>query len=120
MYRGHLVSNAEHLTSALKIIMHSNYLHTKVHQQRSHLPMELDLDAVLPGDEEDNLPDPLHGTGMSSDDFVVGDMLRVWLARTWWHARLLYKSRDGTFAVRLVGARDRTTGVLPQHCATLR
>ena len=112
VYRGHVATNADHLTQALKIIMHSNYLHTRDHPQRNHMPMNLDLDEV---DAADAGPrDPDLGSGFTIDDFQSGDKVLVWQSRTWWHAKVRYKLRNGTISVRLVGANANLPPVLPK------
>lgn len=114
--RGHITSEAAHLTAALKIIMHTNYLHTRDHPQRFHQPLDLELDEAEAADAVGVGPaNPDRGTGFTCDDFNIGDMVSVWYMRSWWHAKLLYKARAGTLTVRLTGARDRMTGILPKH-----
>lgn len=76
--------------------------------------MDLDLDEV---DASDAPPaDPDRGTEHTLDDFNVGDLVLVWQARTWWHGKVVYKSRVGsTLSVRFTGARDQISGILPQN-----
>lgn len=113
VYRGHIVSSAAFLTRTLKIIMHSNYIYTRDHQPRNHQPFDLDLDEL--NDVDAPPDDPDHGTGYTVDDFNVGDRVLMWLHRTWWHAKVCYKSRAGTLSVRLVGSRDAVSGILPDQ-----
>jgi hypothetical protein len=113
VYRGRIVSDAKYLTRALKIIMHTNYIYTRDHQQRFNLPMELDLDeldaAAAPMDVD-------RGTGFEFDDFHIGDKVEVWYMRSWWHGRVTYLARaTQTLSVRLTGSRDPMAGILPKH-----
>lgn len=112
MYRGHITSNIIHLHRALKIIMHTNYLYTKDHPQRTHEDMDLELDEVDPS--EVGPIDSHDGTGCVFDDFEPGDRVEVWHARSWWSGTVTYKSRvAGTLSIRMVGARDSTAGFVP-------
>ena len=112
VYRGHIKKGSLYLARALKIIMHSNYVHTRVHPQRMHLPMQLELTDI----EALEVPiDPVHGTGSTWDSFDVGDEVQIWRARTWWTGRITYKARAGTFSVRLLGMRDAYTGIQPNQ-----
>jgi hypothetical protein len=116
VYRGHIVKDASHLFAAVKIIMHTNYLHTRDHQQRTHQPMDLGLDDVEAAGAADDRPvHPEIGTGHKAGDFVVGDLVLVWYMRSWWHGKVTYKSRTGTLSVRFTGARNPVAGVLPKH-----
>lgn len=110
VFRGHLTSNDAHLRDALKIIMHSNYLHTRDHPQRTHQDMDLDLVEV---DVANAGPALVVGTGFRSEDFDVGDQVEIWHMRSWWAGKVTYKSRAGTLSVRFVGARDALTGIAP-------
>lgn len=112
VYRGQVICNgAVHLQRALKIIMHSNYVHTREHTQRMHEHEELSLDAV-PEDVEVPPIDDAQGF----DDINVGDRVEVWHARTWWHGKITYKSRvKQTINVRFTGSRDSVTGILPRN-----
>ena len=116
VYRGHIKKGTLYLARALKIIMHSNYVHTRMHPQRMHMPMQLALSEI----EAVEVPiDPERGTGMTFDDFDVGDDVQVWHARTWWPGRITYKSRAGTFSVRIVAMRDSIAGFQPNQVKAL-
>lgn len=117
VFRGHVTSNGDRLEQALKIIMHSNYLHTRDHPQRTHQSLDLELE-----EEDSELAfadappaDPTHGTGFTFSDFNVGDMVQVWHHRDWWHGKVTYKSRAQTLSVRMLGASVALSGILPKH-----
>jgi len=113
VFRGHVTANGDRLSQALKIIMHSNYVHTKDHPQRVHQDMDLDLDEI---DWADAPPaDPDRGSGFVFDDFNVRDKVLVWRNRTWWSATVTYKSRSGTLSVRMLGSNTSLSGILPKH-----
>lgn len=112
MYRGHIKKSGLYLARALKIIMHSNYVHTRVHPQRTHLPLQLDLSDVQALEAPIN---PELGTGMTADDFNVGDHVKVWHFREWWHGTVIYKTRAGTFNVRWYKSSMTKTGVEAHH-----
>jgi hypothetical protein len=113
VFRGHVTANGDRLSHALKIIMHSNYLHTKDHHQRVHQDLDLDLDDV---DLIDAPPaDRDRGSGFVFDDFDLGDKVLVWRHRVWWNAKVTYKSRAGTLSVRIFASDTAWSGVLPKH-----
>jgi hypothetical protein len=114
VFRGHVTTNDDRISQALKIIMHSNYIHTRDHPQRVHQNMDLELDDI---DMEDAPPaDPDHGTGFVFADFNIGDKVLVWHLRDWWHGKVWYKSRiRQTLSVRLLGSNSALTGILPKH-----
>ena len=112
VYRGHVINNGDSLARALKIIIHSNYVHTRAHPQRMHRPMELDLEEI---DMSEVPIYPARGTGFGPDDFHVGQRVLVWQARTWWHGKIIYKARSGLLTVRFVGAGVGTSGILAEH-----
>jgi hypothetical protein len=113
VFRGHVMANGERLSEALKIIMHSNYLHTRDHPQRTHQNLDLDLDEI---DYADAPPaDPDRGTGFVFSDFSVGDKVQVWHHRDWWHGKVAYKSRAETLSVRMIGDSAALSGILPKH-----
>jgi hypothetical protein len=97
VYRGHIKQSSVYLSRALKIIMHSNYVHTRDHPHRTHHPMDLDLDDLA------QVEVPIHpdvGTGMTSDDFDLGDFVKVWHFGDWVRGKVTYKTRAGTFNVQ--------------------
>jgi hypothetical protein len=114
VYRGHITQDSNHLSFALKIIMHANYMYTRDHPQRNHQPMELDLDEVIAADAVD-IPPMGEDTGFTAEDFSVGDRVQIWHANTWWSGKITYISVAGSISVRLVGARDSITGILPSQ-----
>jgi len=93
--------------------MHSNYLHTRDHPQRTHQDLDLDLDEI--GLADASPADPDRGAGFVFTDFNVGDKVLVWRHRAWWDATVSYKSRTGTLSVRIFGSTSRWSGVLPIH-----
>jgi hypothetical protein len=108
VYRGHVTTDITHLSNALKIIMHSNYLYTRDHPQRTHE----DMDPLL--DELDLTDAPPAAAAIDDiDAFEVGQKVQVWKARTWWYGKVTYKSRAGSLSVRFVGARNAETGIMP-------
>jgi hypothetical protein len=112
VYRGHIKNSGLYLARALKIIVHANYIHTRAHPQRMHMPLQLDLSYI--SDVEAPL-NPVLGTGMSADDFNKGHHVKVWHLRDWWHGTITYKTRAGTFNVRWYKSRDTQTGVEAHH-----
>ena len=113
VFRGRVVANASHLEQALKIIMHSNYIHTRDHPQRNHQSFDLDLDEI---DWVDAPPsDHDRGSGFVFADFHVGDDVLVWIHRDWWSGKVTYMSRAQTLSVRMVGMQNSTPGILPKH-----
>jgi len=112
VFRGHVTANGDRLSQALKIIMHSNYLHTRDNPQRVHQDLDLDLDDI---DLIDAPPaDPDRGSGFVFHDFNVGDKVLVWRHRVWWNAKVTYKSRAGTISVRIFASDTAWSGVLPK------
>lgn len=118
VFRGHITGNAQHLTAALKIIMHSNYLYTRDHPQRTHQDMDLNLEELADYADPMIPPiDPARGTGFSFEYFIVGDVIKVWYMSSWWHAKVIYKSGlNQTLTVRMIGSRDSISGIQPKHC----
>jgi hypothetical protein len=104
------MNSSNYLARAIKIIMHTNYIHTRNHPHRTHQPLQLDLDPLQVGDAPFDLEE---GTGMTVADFAVGDQVEVWHVRTWWHGKVIYKSVRGTLNVRLKGAGESMNGLLP-------
>jgi len=118
VYRGHITTDSKYLARALKlkIIIHTNYLYTSTHPQRTHHPLELTLDDVDDVEFIDAPVDPELGSGYQFDDFSLGDKVQVWYMRSWWHGKVTYLSHVGqTLTVRLVGSRDSMSGILPRH-----
>lgn len=116
VYRGRIATNSKYLSRALKIIIHSNYLYTRDHPQRTHNPMELDLDEL--NGEEDSAPpaDPELGSGYRYNDFAVGDKVQIWYHGSWWSCKIIYKSAlNETLTVRPTGSRESISSVLPRH-----
>ena len=117
VFRGHITSNVSHLSAALKIIMHSNYVHTRDHPQRTHQPMNLDLDEITAAELAAAPPhDPEFGTGFVFHDFAVGDIVYVWHMHSWWHGKVAYKSQlSETITVRLTSTGgQRVAGIDPK------
>ncbi|MDR3548410.1 MAG: hypothetical protein P4M11_09140, partial [Candidatus Pacebacteria bacterium] len=83
VYRGHLTTDTTQLSDALKIIMHSNYIHTRSHPQRTHQSLDPLLDDLDENDPELGPLDPERGTGHQLDDFNLLDEVQVWHANTW-------------------------------------
>lgn len=116
MYRGRITTDAKYLARALKIIIHTNYLYTSTHPQRTHYPLQLELDDVDEDDFVDAPADPELGSGYEFTDFQLGDKVQVWYMLSWWHGKITYLSRASqTLTVRLVGSRDAMSGILPRH-----
>jgi hypothetical protein len=96
-------------------------MYTRDHPQRRLDDMDLTLDSV----DLQNLRDLgpiradnslLEGTGFTIDDFYVGQMVEAWIHRAWWMGKIIYKSAQGNLTLRMVGARDGTSGIKPSKC----
>jgi hypothetical protein len=113
VFRGHILRDSAHLAAVVKIIMHTNYLHTADHPQRTHA----DLDPALV--DVPDLPaaafDPEVGTGFVFADFAVGDTVEVWYSDDWWVGKVTYKARAGTLSVRFLGTAHSVAHLLPQR-----
>jgi hypothetical protein len=110
VYRGHLISHPEFLAAALKIIMHTNYMYTKDHPQRTHRPFALPRLAVRAAPVA-----PAIDTGITFGDLEVADRVLVWWLDAWWHAKVTYKSvRLQTITVKFTGDDIATSGILPK------
>ena len=106
--------DGEHLARALKIIMHSNYLHTRDNPQRVHAQMDVDLDAV--DDDASVIIGPIDENRYIYDDFSIGDLVEVWHQRGWWHGKVIYRSnRHKTLTVRITGSQEQLSGILPRN-----
>ena len=107
VYRGRLILHPEFLAAAVKIIMHTNYVYTKHHQQRTHELLLLG-GAPLP-------PAPVIDTGATFESLSVGMRVEVWWLDDWWSGTVVYRSpRARTISVRFTGAATTTSGLLPK------
>lgn len=108
------------LADAVKIIMHTSYMYTKDHPQRRLQDMDLALEDVDVRHLRDLGPmeygAEVQGTGFVASDFAVGNEVEVWLHRSWWRGKVIYITRAGDLTVRMVGARDGTSGLKPSQC----
>jgi hypothetical protein len=104
--------SSKYLARTLKIIMHSNYVHTRNHPHRTHLPLQLELTDLQAVEAPIH---PVLGTGMHAEYFNEGDRVKVWHLLDWWHGKVAYKTRTGTFNVRWHGSSSTTTGILPSQ-----
>lgn len=116
VYRGHVTVDPSHLAAALKIIMHTNYMYTHDHPQRTHVPFDLDLDEV---DAAEAAPaghaDPDIGTGCTMDDFALGDKVYAWYHRSWWHGTVVYKRIPlNRITLRFTGSSEKASGFRPK------
>jgi hypothetical protein len=110
IYRGRLTAQPIYLACALKIIMHTNYMYTKDHPQRTHRPFILPVPVAAPAP----VAPPLD-TGVRYSDLHVRMKVKVWWLDDWWYAQIVYKSaRNGTVTVRFKGDDIATSGILPR------
>ena len=100
------------MARTLKIIMHSNYVHTRNHPQRTHMSLQLELNDL---DGMEAPINPVEGTGMSAIHFNVGDNVKVWHLLDWWHGKITYKTRAGTFNIRWYASQNSITGIHPSQ-----
>ena len=63
--------------------------------------------------EEIDLSDAAPAHHAPAAEFEVGQAVQPWHARTWWYGKITYKTRAGTYNVRVVGAREAITEVIP-------
>ncbi len=79
VYRGRITSNCKELEDVLSIIINSNYLHTKNHPRRNHEADDMDINEVNAAlQSRIDWIDPVYGTGMTYDDFIMGELVTAW------------------------------------------
>lgn len=118
-FRGHVTQDAAHLSAALKIIMHTSYMYTRDHPQRTHEAFDIDLADVPPAVLRELPPDSLMGTGCRYEDFAVGQAVEMWLpeVKQWWPGKVTYKTaRTCTLRIKLAFEYSQRAGVLPKLC----
>ena len=90
--------------------MHTNYMYTRDHPQRTHRPIALPPLDVPAAPVEDAVD-----TGVKFDDLEVGMRVMVWWLDAWWHAKVTYKPvRIQTITVKFTGDDIATSGILPK------
>lgn len=113
LYRGRISESPEYLAGAIKIIIHTNYMYTRNHQQRIHEPFVLPLPS-----RNICLNDIIINTGVTYNDIKLGMKVKVWWLDEWWSGQVTYKSDyKNCISVRFIGDRNITSGILPRMTA---